>query len=324
MESLSEIKEIINSRDNFLIMGHIDPDADCIGSVFALKWALDRLEKKALVLLTDHPEKRYSFLDIDSADYRLFSELNVRELEWTKYNLIALDAGELERLGEGLQLIEGNFLINIDHHIDNSHYGEINYVNAEMAAAGEIVFELLGLLNQPANLKIANALATAIIADTGGLRYQNTSARVLRIIASLIEIGVDIYQINKVLFGSHSFAAIKLKGMVLSTLKLSSSGKVAWLKIDQAMLNRTRTDMKEASGLVNLARDIMGVEVGVAFYELDSSNVKVGFRSNHYCPVNEIAAHFDGGGHPRAAGCRLNKSMEESIELVLSKVEEYV
>lgn len=324
MNSLKDIKEIIINKDHFIIMGHIDPDGDCIGSVFALKWALDRLGKKSLVLLNDLPEKVYHYLQISPTDYNIFKDFNTKKYKWPEYNMIALDSGDIERLGGGIKLTKNRLLINIDHHVDNTKYGQVNYINPEMSATGEIIYDLLSLLKVPIDIKIGKALATAIIADTGGFRYQNTSARVMRVIASLMDIGVDSYKINKALFGTYSYSAIKLKGLALSTLQLGADGKIAWLKVDQDMLKRVRTEISDASGLVNYARDIADVEVGIAFYEIDSNKTKVSFRSNNYCPVHEIAAYFGGGGHPRAAGCKLNRPIAESIELILRKVEEYV
>ncbi|MDI3547166.1 MAG: bifunctional oligoribonuclease and phosphatase NrnA [Halanaerobiales bacterium] len=324
MELLREIAEILTKRDYFIILGHIDPDGDCIGSVFALKWGLDILGKKSLVLLDSPPDDMYDYLEIDNRDYRLFKEFEQVELNWPEVIFITIDTGDRERLGDGSKLIGNHLLINIDHHPGNPEYGKINYVDPEMAAAGEIIYDLLNQMNLAINRKVGTALATAIIADTGGLRYQNTTARVYRILADLIEIGVDTYQINKAIYGNYSYESVKLKGLVLSTLALHQNKKIAWIKVEQSALKETGADINATSGLVNYPRDIKGVEVGLAFIELEEEKTRVSFRSNNYCPVNEIAAYFGGGGHVRAAGCIIDRGLKETIEMVLSKVEEYV
>ncbi|MFP4016730.1 MAG: DHH family phosphoesterase [Halanaerobiales bacterium] len=323
MESLMQVRDMIEKKDNFLLMGHVDPDGDCIGSLFALKWYLDFLNKHSLILLENSPSERYELFDIDPSDYLTFEEFSPDSN--TDYTCLALDAGDMDRLGSGKELAEKYFLINIDHHLNNPEYGDINYVNSEKAAVGEIIYDLLELSNDfQINKKVGTAIVTAVIADTGGFRYQNTTARVFDIISEIMETGVDIYRINRSIFADYKFNSVKLKGMALSTLELHDNEKIAYLRVEQNMLKKVGLDIDDASGLVNYARDIRGVEVGLIFSELNENETRVGFRSNEYCPVNEIAAIFGGGGHARAAGCTIDKNIDKAQKMVLSKVEEYV
>lgn len=330
MNSLSGIKKELMKWDDFIILGHVNPDGDCIGSLFAMKWYLELKGKNTMVLLEEDPVDIYGFLKIDSTDYRLFDDKRSSLQDYLpdtegEIVCIALDAGDPKRINPGQDMACNSYLINIDHHVDNPAYGNFNYINSNMSAVGEIIYNLIEVDgNIKFSKKIGRALATAIISDTGGLRYQNTTTRVYRIIANLAELGVDIYQINRALFGSFSFEYIKLKGLVLSTLTLAANGQIAFLKIKQTMLDESGIDLSSVSGLVNYARDIKGVEVGIAFTEINANETRISFRSNHYCPVNKIAAEFDGGGHPRAAGCTIKKSLEKSSKLVIDKVKEYV
>ncbi|HLV10115.1 MAG TPA: bifunctional oligoribonuclease/PAP phosphatase NrnA [Halanaerobiales bacterium] len=322
MISLQEIEKIIKKRDNYLLLGHIEPDGDCIGSLFAFKWFLEGLNKKSMVLLKESPREKYFFLPITNDDYCLFEDFTFSDN--TEYNFIALDCADHERMGEGKDLIGESFLINLDHHIDNNHFGDINYINPDAAATGEILYELFNISNCINDPRIDNGLATTLIADTGAFRYQNTSSRVFRMMASIMDNGVDIYKINNGLYGNYSYESVKLKGLVLSTLEISEDGLVSWLKVEQRVLNKAGADMKDTDGLVNYSRDIKGVEVGLAFFEVDESLTRVGFRSNNYCNVNEIAACFGGGGHPRAAGCRISLPLGKAVEAVLGKVYDYL
>ncbi|MFW6390133.1 MAG: DHH family phosphoesterase, partial [Halanaerobiales bacterium] len=124
--------------------------------------------------------------------------------------------------------------------------------------------------------------------------------------------------------GSYPYNQIKLKALALNTLELTANGKVAYLLVEQKMLEKTSTTLDEISGLVNYARDIKGVELGLLFSEVNENETRVSFRSNNYCNVNEFAALFGGGGHPRAAGCSIKKSLIEVKDLILNRVENYV
>jgi len=323
MISLNGLKRTLDSKNNFILLGHIEPDGDCIGSLFALKWHLDKKEKKSIILLEEDLRDEYSFLPINDDDYLLFDDFSA-DSTFDEKIFIALDSGDLERLGKGKELIGDSLLINIDHHIDNPEYGNLNYIKANAAATGEILYDLFNIEEQVLDIRVGSALATALIADTGAFRYQNTTSRVLKIMAKLIDSGVDVYQINKGLFGSYSYQSIKLKGLVLATLEISKNGLISWLKVDRNVLRKTGSELKDTSGLVNYARDIKGVEVGIAFFEVDETTTRVGFRSNSYCPVNKIAAFFGGGGHPRAAGCTISLPIDQAIKIVINKVKEYL
>lgn len=324
MNPLELISDKLIQHNDFILLGHEEPDGDCIGSLFSLKWALDKMGKNSLVLLDSPPEERFGFLAIAGEDYRLFEQFKPDLADEAEVVYIALDAGDLDRLGPGKNLVSDRFLINIDHHPGNPGYGNLNYINPEMAAVGEILYYLFLEMGLLLDQKIGSGLALAIISDTGGFRYQNTRAITYRIMAELSEIGVDIYHLNQRIYGNYSFQSLKLKGLVLANLELSLEQKTAWIIVNKAMLEETGTAPEDVTGLVSYARDIRGVEVGVIFVEIAPQEIKVGLRSKQYCPVNQIAAFFGGGGHARAAGCKIKKDLEQTVELVLSKVKDYV
>ena len=327
METLAEIAEAINKKDHFLLVGHIDPDGDCIGSLFGLKWCLEELNKESKVLLTQSPDDFFDNLAFTDDEYNQLDDFSFNQLEWPEFNIIALDAGDRGRLGAADNLLDHknvSSVINIDHHIDNTDYGDLNYINSDKAAVGVIIYELAALMEIPVNKKIGEALSTAIIADTGSFRYENTTSRVMRIIASLMEVGVDIYQINRMLYSNNSYESVILKGLALSTLEISEDGKIAWLYIDNDMFKKAGIKEHDSMGVVGYARDIKGVEVGISFVEQEDEGVKISFRSNEYCSVNEIAAKFSGGGHPRAAGCKIDFNLTSAIEQVVEEVKKCV
>lgn len=319
-----EIIDLINQNDNFLIVGHVGADGDSIGSVTALTRLLKIKNKKARAYLNRDTLAPFSFLEINENEFYTDFEKLKKDLESQKFILITLDSGSLERVDLEKGIINSaQFIINIDHHEDNTCFGEFNLIQSDRAAVGEIIYEFVTeMLSVKMPLALAKPLATAIITDTGALRYDNTTSRVLRILADLMDLGVDIYKINKKIFGSLSYKALILKGLALATLNLSKKGKVAWLYVSREMMHQAGTDFTE--GLVGLARDIDGVEIGILFTEEEKEAVKVSLRSNFYAEVNKLAAEFDGGGHPRAAGATVNKSLENTIKLVVEAARKYV
>ncbi len=324
MDSLSQVAETIREKNYFVILGHQNPDGDCLGSMVALHNLLKKMKKESIIVLDEELEENYEFLFTEN-EYFLFDKLNnYTEIDWPEINIIALDAGDRDRLGKSSNLIEDYFLFNIDHHPGNPGYGDINYINSHSSAVGEILYEIVQLLNIEIDKKIGVGIGVAIISDTGSLRYQNTTAHVFRIIANLIDNGVDIYSVNKKLYSSFSYKTIKLRGMALANLEIEFSGRAAWLYVDQDMLTEIEADVEDAANMVDFARDIKGVEVGISFIELTDGRVKVSLRSKEYVPVNKIARNFGGGGHSRAAGCTVEMKMSDIIEGVLKEVKRFV
>ncbi|MFN2339888.1 MAG: bifunctional oligoribonuclease/PAP phosphatase NrnA [Halanaerobium sp.] len=322
-KKIKKIIEIINENDNFLIVGHVGADGDSIGSVTALTRLLKRKNKKARAYLNRDTLAPFSFLEVKEDEFYTDSEKLQEDLK-EEYILITLDSGSLERVDLKAELIDSaSFIINIDHHEDNTAFGKINLIQDDRAAVGEIIYNFAAeLLKDKIPLEIAEPLATAIITDTGALRYENTTARVLRILADLMDAGVNIYKINKKVFGSLSYKALILKGLALSTLERSEDGKMAWLYVSRQMMHEAETDYTE--GLVSLARDIEGVEIGILFTEEEEKEIKVSLRSNFYAEVNKLAAEFNGGGHPRAAGATVEKTLQQTIESVVKEAKKYV
>ncbi len=321
---IKEIIDKLNKEDNFLIVGHVGADGDSIGSVVALTRSLKKMNKKARAYLNRDTLAPFSYLKVEEDYFYTDPDKLSEDIADEEYIIIALDSGNIDRVDLDDEVIEAaEYIINIDHHQDNSRFGRINYVDSNRAAVGEMIYYISSaLLDDNLPLEIGTPLATAIITDTGALRYENTSADVLRVLADLVESGVNIYKINKEIFGTISYKALVLKGLALSTLQVSSSGKIAWLYVDREMMHETGTDYTE--GLVNLARDIEDVEIGILFTQQEEEEIKVSLRSNFYAEVNKLASEFDGGGHPRAAGATVYKPLQEAIDQVVEAAEKYV
>lgn len=323
-KKIKEIIKIINENDNFLIVGHVGADGDSIGSVTALTRLLRIKNKKARAYLNQDTLAPFSFLEVKGEEFYTDSKKLKEEISTSSYILITLDSGNLERVDLDQDLIENaQFIINIDHHEDNSRFGKVNLVQDDRAAVAEIIYNFaVEMINSKLPFEIAEPLATGIITDTGALRYENTTSRVLKILAELMDAGVDIYKINKKIFGSISYKALILKGLALANLERSEDGKIAWLYVSRQMMHQAETDYTE--GLVSMARDIEDVEIGILFTEEEEKEIKVSLRSNFYAEVNQLAAEFNGGGHPRAAGATVEKNLQQTINLVVEAAKKYV
>jgi len=304
--------ELLEKKDSFIITSHIAPDGDSIGSVLALTLALLKNGKKAVAVIKDDIPKKYRFLP--------GVNLIVKDTLDSFDVIIALDCGDIERLGFEKTLKEyAPMIVNIDHHKSNSFFGDLNLVDANSSSVGEMIYRLLDGKVE-IDYDIAINLYTAIITDTGSLKYSNTTPLSLRILANLVDKGVRPDYVSRNVFEKRSLASIKLLKSVLNTLEISSDGKIACLFITQDMLKDSNADEEDTDGMINYAREIEGVEVAAIFKEIEGSLIRVGLRSNEWVDVSAIAAKFNGGGHPRAAGCQINLPLKEAYDIVLKVI----
>jgi phosphoesterase RecJ-like protein len=300
--SFQEAISLISNNDEFLLTGHVNPDGDCLGSVCALGLALEDMGKKVKWVSDVELPAMYSI--IPGADRFGRPPLYISE----KTTVIALDCAVPARLA--LAAIDTDIDLNIDHHCSNSMFGRINLVEAEAAATGELVYRLIKALNRPISPRIALALYIAIATDTGFFKYSNTRPYSLNLAGELAEIGgLDMGQVAEIVNERKKFGTIKLLGKALERMQLSADGKVAWMEVTQTQLKKFGTDLEETEGFVNYCRQVEGAEIGVLFKETEHNDVRVSVRSNSNWDVSKLAAHFGGGGHPRAAGCTLAGSL---------------
>jgi phosphoesterase RecJ-like protein len=299
--SFQEAISIISNNDEFLLTGHVNPDGDCLGSVIALGLALEDMGKKVKWVSEGTLPAMYSILP--GADRFCRPPLQVPE----HIIVIALDCAIPGRLVLANDI---NVDLNIDHHCSNSMFGRINIVDPEASATGEMVYNLIKALDRPITPRIALALYIAIATDTGFFRYSNTRPSSLHIAGELAEIGgLDMGQVAEIVHERKKYGTLKLLGKVLERMQLEVDGKVAWIEITQAQLERFKTDLDETEGFVNYCRQVDGAQIGVLFRETEHNDVRVSIRSNSNWDVSKLAAHFGGGGHPRAAGCILTDSL---------------
>lgn len=315
-----EFFDIVESKERFLIGCHVHPDGDAIGSLLAMGLALLNRGKKVEMVCSEGVPNVYYFLE--------GSRLINREINFSASPevLICVDCAEKERISLPPEVwsIKGLTVINIDHHITNGGFGDLNLIDSNVGATGELIFYLLREGRYPIDRKIATALYTAVATDTGFFRYANTSASVLEAALSLVrDFQVEPAKVAEQVHEQKSYNSILMLGEVLRTLQRGAGGRVAWMVLDQKLLSRYAVENEETESFVNYARSIEGVEIGLLFKELRPNEIKLSWRSASNVDVSKLASYFGGGGHTRAAGCNIAGPVSEVVKKVLNFIDDY-
>lgn len=311
------IIEAMNDAKSIAILPHVSADGDALGSSLALVLALRKMGKDSIVYIEEEIPALYAFLP----EKEYFEVYNGNP---KKYDLVvALDTGDLLRLGKRVEIFDNaGFTINIDHHPTNTEFAVINLVKSSAAAVGELVFELINMMKVSLDASIATCLYVAITTDTGGFRYSNTTAATHQITAELINNGVDVSKISQQVFEIIPLKKVRLMGRAIDTIEILEAGKAAFITVTNEMLKEAGASDEDCDGLVNIARNISGVEVAVLIRQRTYNECKINFRSQNYVDVSALANKYSGGGHKRAAGCTVRGSMEEVKEMIYKEIRE--
>jgi phosphoesterase RecJ-like protein len=312
----NEFKELVNAieqHDSFLLLSHIDPDGDAIGSLMALLFLLRRRGKKAVASNQDGVPKIYRFL-------KGSDQIVTTIPRSTNFDAaIFLECPTMERAGAACAPVIERvpLLINIDHHVENSRFGHLNIVDPELCAVAEIVFDLFGAMGEPMDAIIAEALYAAIMTDTGSFKYPNTTPRAHETSAQLLRFGINPYDMYQRIYENLSVPAALIAACAHCTLEIQNG--ISCITITRKMLEETGATAEDTHDIVNLGRNISGVEAALLFREAENG-IKVSLRSKTFLKVNEIAVRFGGGGHLKAAGCTIKGSMEQAKEQIFAAV----
>lgn len=307
------IKELLKRSKTAVIAAHMDPDGDAIGSMLALAMLLERFKLAVTMYCAEQAPKIYRFLP--------GAEKIKRELLLGQHFDLAfvVDASDISRVGEKIDLRQlAPVLINIDHHPDNTQFGDVNYVKQSSCVAEEI-FDLAKFLKIKIDKKMADCLYAAMITDTGNFRYENTSVKTFMIAAELLKAGVKTHEITTRIYDTKSIPSIKISARALSNVQFSPDHKVAWAVVTEEMMRETGAEGEDLIGIVDRLRAIEGVEVAVFFREKEGK-VKINFRSKEKINVSEIARQFGGGGHYKAAGAVVEGDAKKGEETVIREV----
>ena len=313
--TLDNIKEEILNSKNIVILTHEIPDGDAIGSSLAMYIGLKQLGKDVDVIIPKYSDT-FAFLP--------FANEIKEEGRSDSYDLaIALDCGDLNRLnGWGRYFEEANCRIEIDHHEINTMFGDYNYVNPTAPACCQILITVLKFMGIEITQEIGTCLLTGIITDTGGFQYQNVKPETFEFAAELLSRGVNVSDIYKRTLQTITRDKFELRKIAMNRIELLENGKIAFTYITKEDEEQSKSD--DHDGIVDIGRDIEGVEISIFLRETEENTYKISLRSNNYVNVADICLLFNGGGHKRAAGGTINLPLEKAKEKVLTECIKYL
>jgi bifunctional oligoribonuclease and PAP phosphatase NrnA len=315
-QGFAAIGDVLKSARTFAVLTHVRPDGDAIGSQLGMVLALQKLGKTVVAWNEDGLPESFAFL----TGSELITKPPDQPMEFDV--VLALDTAAKNRLGTGINAVRTyKTLVNIDHHASNPGYGDLNYIDAQAPATGQIIYELLQDQKLPFFPEIADALFVAISTDTGSFRYQNTTAQTFEIAGKLVEAGVDLATISQRVYESYPKRRILLLGQLLNEATFHANDRVATFSLTEATKARLAIDPADIDGLIDVIRTIDTVVVAIFFEELEDQRVRISVRSkNPKIDANKICSTWGGGGHQLAAGARIRGTLEEVRTKVISYV----
>ena len=312
--SAAEVAEALKQGQNFLVTSHTNPDGDAIASLLALGHLLTALGKTVVLY---HPDPvPFNFRFLPGAE-SIRSEPGTGPYDVT----VVVDCSDLERVGKLPPTESLGKLVGIDHHLTALPLGEAHLLDPSASAIGELVFLVIEALGLEPGLELCTCIYCSILSDTGSFRYSNVTPRALRTAASMLERGVDPWEVARQVYEAQPAERLQLLTRVLETVELGPENKYASILITEEMIALTHASLDMVDGFINYPRTIQGVEVAIQFREVGVDKYKVSFRSQGNINVAAISQSFGGGGHKNAAGCTLFGPLSEVRKQIYQAVE---
>ncbi|HEV2762669.1 MAG TPA: bifunctional oligoribonuclease/PAP phosphatase NrnA, partial [Pyrinomonadaceae bacterium] len=316
VEMLSQVVELIESKRRFGITSHVRPDGDALGSSLGLYWLLRALDKEPEVIMRDPVPHAYQKLPGASL-------VRVTPRVDRPYDAVfVIECSDITR--PGLEDLESQLVVNIDHHSTTSLFGTINWIDSTASAVGEMIYNLCKAIGVRPTKELAECVYTALVTDTGSFHYSNTSERTFKVASELVRAGVKPAKIAQNVFSSYPWSKIELLSRVLATARRDPSGRVAWLRQSLDMQEEAHASDEDADGFVNYPLSCGDVDA-VAFLKETAPGVyRVSLRSKGDVNVARVAERFGGGGHRNAAGCTLRGEWDEVEQMLVGLLLEAV
>ncbi len=315
---LQQVLGFIATHGKFLVTGHVRPDGDALGATVALVRMLRQQGKMADFAVDLDALGAPGFL-IEGENALSFDQLAGHEYD----AFICLDCGSEDRLDVRLlPYIQGKPALCIDHHRTNTSFAELNWVETHASSTGELIFCLAEAAGWEIDLQTAEALWVSLITDTGRFAYDMTSPRTLRVARTLVEKGVRTSQINDRLYCTFPRTAIELKKRAYASFQTALDGIVAYVVLTAQDFREVNGNKSDAEDVIEIPRSLAGVKVALFFYQtLDNPNVtRMSIRTRDPFDAADLALHFGGGGHTRAAGCDIPLPLDQAIDTVLKQI----
>lgn len=316
---LEQLNNIINSSKSILLVSHINPDGDTLGSMCGMYSLIkDNYRKKCDMAAVSKVPPNYGFLPYIN-EVKFIDEIDKSR----EYDLVInLDVADIDRCSDAKILFEkAKNSVNIDHHETNLNYGDINIIDAQASATGEVVFEIAQKLNWKISPKTAENLYVAIMTDTGSFRYSNTTPKTLEICAKLLASGLKPDEIYKKCYESNSKELVLFQTYCLNKALFSDDDKIAYTLVYKKDLEKYNNGKGEdyTDGLTEKLRAIKSTEVAFVLKELNTNTTKVSMRSKN-TNVAKICALFGGGGHKLAAGAVIKENIDKTADLLINQI----
>ena len=311
---LTAVANAIRSHDRFLLVTHENPDGDALGSILALKLALDQLGKDSVMYLYGEAPLpvEYSFMPLAELRRRLPDD-------WRERVLIAVDCANESRIGPEPEPLEGAPLaLDIDHHHDNTRFGQLNLIVPNASSTGEVLRDVFAELGVELTPEIAEPLYIALVTDTGRFQYSNTTAKSLRLAAELVEAGADVHRIFRSVYETVQFAKLKLLARALERAQIYDGGRLVVSYLVRSDFTDIGAAEAYSEGIIDYLRAVEGADMAALIREpRDGPARRISLRaSNDELDVSAIARKWGGGGHRQAAGFSSDASVEEITEFI--------
>jgi phosphoesterase RecJ-like protein len=311
--SMADVIDALRSARRVTAICHENPDADTVGAAIAISIIAERLGARSEIVSADGTPPAFAFLP------RI--ERVVRRPALEPELAVVCDAATLPRVGR-IAVQEADWfararLVNIDHHISNSLYGDLNLVDPHASATCEVVARLVEQLDMEPDAELATALLTGIVRDSHGFSDPSTSGDTLRTAARLVDAGAPLAQIHRYILAELPYATLALWGKMLATVGQAADGRVVYTTLTQRMLDETGTEQPDADGLAEFLARAKGADVTLLLRELGQSETRVSIRTTGAVDATAIAAPFGGGGHVQRAGCTVTRHVSEAVDDVL-------
>ena len=309
---LKKISRIIHDNKSFLITAHMNVEGDALGSELAMYGLLREFGKRAVIYNNDTTPPIYGFMP--------YVKIIKNVLEGKKFDVgFVLDCSDFSRTGKVENYFSNiKYIINIDHHVSNTFFGNINWVDPQASSASELIFRLCRFF-KIMNRNIALNIYTGMFTDTGNLTYAATTSKVHRVISQLMKYGINPAKVYESLHSCCTTGDIQFISRILSSLKADYTNKICWVVIKK--WPTTAFDLTEI--IFSIMRFLQDMEVFVFFKRIGAKKTRVNFRSRSKVDVNEIASFFGGGGHNRASGTTVYDNLESTQKKVISFVRQY-
>lgn len=314
---MNNILKKIKESNRIAITFHTSPDGDSLGTSLALMQGLSKKGKEVYILSKEEIPESFKFLPCSE----LIDGKNSRVLSGTEC-VIVLDCGDVKRINADLDFDNKNYtLINIDHHITNELYGDLNYVDTNASAMSETIYQMLRIMGIEIDKDMAKCLYTSLITDTGSFKYSGTTSVTHTIAGDLINTGINFSEIHRIVFDNKKVDGIRLYGKAIENLELINE-KICIMTITKEMFSELGIDEKtDTSDIINIGMQIDTVETTALIKENDIG-VKISLRSKSKVDVRKVAEEFGGGGHIRASGLAMeNKTVDEAKSLITEKLQ---